>query len=221
VGTLAARWWHGCRHIQRSRCRTRRGNGSDKHSAFKTKPRTRRPAADSSVRTNPTVSIDSLGRPRTRLDERRLRPLSRFALRLLGVQRLCDAETLRARCWHGPGYAHGTARDRLVCRTGGMRSSTSSVRNGATTACYRDGAVPKAFQRRAANVPEGGRTGGNQTSAPQLRPQALPDTTAASRGHDDGTVVAPDTFGPTAHKSVSSLRVLLYRCSARPSWTDL
>ena len=62
--------------------------------------------------------------------------------------------------------------------------------------------------------------GGIQTSAPQVRPRALPDMAAVSRGHDGGTIVAPDTFGPTAHKSVSSLLVLLGCCDARPSWPD-
>jgi hypothetical protein len=118
------------------------------------------------------------------------------------------------------GHAVTSVRVLLRSQTGGMQASTISAEDSSVTACYRAAAAATAFPWRSQNVPEGGRTGGFQTSAPQVRPLALPDTAAASHGHDGGTVVAPDTFGPTAHKSVSSLLVLLYRCFARPSWTD-
>ncbi len=166
------------------------------------------------------VAMDASSNHRTRAGHAISRDRVPVCSQTVGVQRLCDAETLKARCWHGPGHAHGTARDRLVCRTGGMLSSTSSVGDGAATASYRPGAVPKAFQERSESVPEGGKMGGIQTSAPQVRPRALPDMAAVSRGHDGGTIVAPDTFGPTAHKSVSSLLVLLGCCDARPSGPD-
>lgn len=75
-----------------------------------------------------------------------------------------------------------------------------------------------ACPKRSGNVPAGGRTGGFQTSAPQVRPLALPDTAAASRGHDGGTVVAPDTLGPTAHLVNLVLLVPLDCCAALPNW---
>jgi hypothetical protein len=117
---------------------------------------------------------------------------------------------------------HGITPGRVPLRfhTGGMSSFACALGDEPVTARDRVFVPALASRNRSGNVPEGGRTGGNQTSAPQVRPLALPDTAAASRGHDGGTIVAPDTFGPTAHKSVSSLLVLLYRSCARPSWTD-
>jgi hypothetical protein len=82
----------------------------------------------------------------------------------------------------------------------------------------RDNSEATAFPKRSGNVPEGGRTGGFQTSAPQVRPLALPDTAAASRGHGGGTNAAPDTFGPTAHLVNLVLLVLLDCCAAAPNW---
>jgi hypothetical protein len=120
------------------------------------------------------------------------------------------------------GHVFSSGRVPLRSQTGDVQASTSAATLGAELVTARDrlSVAALAFQERSKSVPEGGRTGGNQTSAPQVRPCALPDTAAASRGHDGGTTVAPDTFGPTAHKSVSSLLVLLDCCDARPSWTD-
>src|ERR1700687_3497831 len=119
-----------------------------------------------------------------------------------------------------PGHASWHGRVPLRSQTGDMQLAACDPGDEPVVACDRLSVTALAFPKRSGNVPAGGRTGGFQTSARQVRPRAVPDTRAASRGHDGGTVVAPDTFGPTAHKSVSSLLVLLYRCSARPSWTD-
>jgi hypothetical protein len=117
------------------------------------------------------------------------------------------------------GHAIPRGRVPLHSQTGSMQPSTNSAADDGVSACYPVTAGVLAFRNRSGNVPGGGRRDGFQTSALQVRPRALPDTAAASRGHDGGTVVAPDTFGPTAHKSVSSLLILLDCCCARPSWT--
>ena len=116
--------------------------------------------------------------------------------------------------------AHANHRGRVPPRfqTGNMGPPTRSPGDASVTACCGSTVAALAFHERSKSVPEGGRTGGNQTSAPQVRPHALPDTAAPSRGHDGGTVVAPDTFGPTAHLINLVLLVLLYGCSARPNW---
>ena len=110
------------------------------------------------------------------------------------------------------GRATAPGRVLLRSHTGHMPSWAGTLGNNPIAARDRLSVAALAFQCRSKGVPEGGRTGGFQTSAPQVRPQALSDKRAASRGHGRGTIVAPDTFGP--QRTRGALRTLAHTVKA-------
>jgi hypothetical protein len=122
-----------------------------------------------------------------------------------------------------PTARHGNCRGFVPFRlqTSVMQPSKPSSTTRTPLVRRRASSAVLASRRRSGNVPGGGRRGGLQTSAPQVHPQALLDTPAASHGHATGTVTARFTVGPTAHRSNPTLRVLRYCCCAQPSWIDL
>ncbi len=68
------------------------------------------------------------------------------------------------------GHASWHGRVPLCSQTGDMQLAACAPGDEPVVACDRLSVTALAFPKRSGNVPAGGRTGGFQTSAPQVRP---------------------------------------------------
>src|SRR5215831_10212150 len=114
------------------------------------------------------------------------------------------------------GYAWGTPRSqhwRMVSTCAPRASAGQLATAGFVPLGFQTGGVPRACQQRAASVPGGGKTGGLQRSAPEVRPSDNSDKLAAISwsclGHGFDTLWIHQGDVPTAHRFNPSLRLLL------------
>jgi hypothetical protein len=73
---------------------------------------------------------------------------------------------------------------------------------------FQAGGVPRAGRQCAQTVPGGGKTGGFQRSAPEVRPVSSPDTASQSHRTRGGAFWRGAAVGPTAHSPLLLIRSL-------------
>jgi hypothetical protein len=164
-------------------------------------------------------------------------------------KRSCNAQMFVPGCVQTSGHGfdaawthHRNAPDTPRSQDGRMVSTRlprtiagQTVPRGTVRPDSQDGTVPRwcprACQERSRSVPKGGKTGGHQSSAPQVHPRDSSDKLAAisrdGREHGFDTLWTHQGVGPTAHKDnqlvlvllVLLVLLLLYCCSADLVWT--